>query len=332
MSRNDMVSVVVPVYNVEKYINQCVESIINQTYRNIEIILVDDGSTDTSGIICDEWKQIDNRVRVIHKANGGLSSARNVGIDVAKGEYIGFVDSDDYIATNMYELLIGLMKQYDVDVARCSSVDIYNEKAVNNPQLPYREYKLTSDDFYIECVAERNGNCVGVCNKLYKKDIFAKAKFKEGIYVEDYYFLPELISTINMTAGTTAPGYYYIHRKNGITGGMKNPQKQIRDRLAGCRHNEEVLSEKSERVRRAYTEKNLSKYFVICRIANVTGYSDKNTIMKLQKILRGNFKIIVTSKILGKGIKRSYLFWYFFPHFYYYLFKRRENKRYGGRK
>ncbi len=100
------VSVIVPIYNAEKYLNKCLESIIGQTYKNLEIILVDDGSSDNSPTICDAWAQIDSRIRVIHKKNGGVSSARNAGIDLAQGDYIGFVDADDWIEPNMYEVLI----------------------------------------------------------------------------------------------------------------------------------------------------------------------------------------------------------------------------------
>ena len=107
---NVMLSIIVPVYNVEKYIGKCIESIVNQTYKDLEIILVDDGSTDNSGKICDEWARKDKRIKVIHKKNGGLSDARNAGLDICTGDYIGFVDSDDYIELNMYEdLLIQMM-------------------------------------------------------------------------------------------------------------------------------------------------------------------------------------------------------------------------------
>ena len=103
--KNGLISVIVPVYNVESYLEKCIDSIIHQTYKNLEIILVDDGSTDNSGKICDVYKEKDSRIKVIHKQNRGLSSARNCGLEIAKGEYIGFVDGDDYIAEDMYALL-----------------------------------------------------------------------------------------------------------------------------------------------------------------------------------------------------------------------------------
>ena len=119
------VSVIVPVYKVEKYLNKCVDSIINQTLEDIEIILVDDGSPDNCGKICDDYAQKDNRIVVIHKTNGGLSDARNAGLEVARGEYIGFVDSDDYIAPEMISLLYGVCKKNSTDIAGCDLAYVY---------------------------------------------------------------------------------------------------------------------------------------------------------------------------------------------------------------
>ena len=119
----ELISVIVPVYNVEKYLEKCIDSIINQTYQNLEIILVDDGSTDGSGKICDEYSRKDNRIKVIHKENGGLSDARNIGIKNANGGLIGFIDSDDYITENMFEVLQKDLRKYNADISSC---DIQN--------------------------------------------------------------------------------------------------------------------------------------------------------------------------------------------------------------
>ena len=119
MKEEKLISVIIPVYNVEKYLRRCIDSVINQTYKNLEIIIVDDGSTDNSSNICDEYTNKDSRVKVVHKENGGLSSARNVGIELAKGDLIAFVDSDDYIELEMYEKLKENMDKYDSDIAIC---------------------------------------------------------------------------------------------------------------------------------------------------------------------------------------------------------------------
>ena len=119
MNKQDLISVIVPVYNVENYLKRCLDSIINQTYQNIEIILIDDGSTDNSGNLCEDYKKIDNRIKVVHKTNGGLSDARNTGIKKAKGKYITFVDSDDYVEYDYVEYLYNLIKKYDTNISFC---------------------------------------------------------------------------------------------------------------------------------------------------------------------------------------------------------------------
>ena len=132
----ERISVVVPVYNVEQYLEKCVNSIINQTYKNLEIILVDDGATDKSGKLCDELAKLDNRIMAYHKKNGGLSDARNYGVERATGDYIGFVDGDDYIDVEMYEKLYEAIKKENVDVAECNLKIIYFLKKIkiNNNQ------------------------------------------------------------------------------------------------------------------------------------------------------------------------------------------------------
>ena len=126
------ISIIVPVYKVEKYIHKCIDSILNQTFKDFELILVDDGSPDNCGKICDEYAKKDSRVIVIHKENGGLSSARNSGLDIARGDYIGFVDSDDYIENDMYELLYNLCEENNCDISSCSSIIHFPNKKVIN--------------------------------------------------------------------------------------------------------------------------------------------------------------------------------------------------------
>ena len=130
---NLLISIIVPIYNVEKYLVKSVNSIINQTYKNLEIILVNDGSTDTCGDICEKFKNIDRRIIVIHKKNGGLSDARNAGLQVAKGDYIGFVDSDDWIEKNMYQELLNISLKENSDIVSCGVRKVWNDiNIINN--------------------------------------------------------------------------------------------------------------------------------------------------------------------------------------------------------
>ena len=125
-----LISIIIPVYKVEKYLEKCIKSVLDQTYKNLQIILVDDGSPDNCGNICDNYAKIDNRIEVIHKANGGLSEARNVGLKVARGEYIGFVDSDDYVSNEMFENLYNTLISNDVDVSICNFYTVINNKNI----------------------------------------------------------------------------------------------------------------------------------------------------------------------------------------------------------
>lgn len=185
----DMISIIVPVYNVEKYIHQCVDSIINQTYSNIEIILVDDGSPDNCGKICDEYAARDSRIKVIHKANGGLSDARNYGIDAASGEWLMFVDSDDWIEPDMAEKLYYAVEKENTDLA-CANIFIYdNETAVDEPRKwNYSKYEvITNIRVFKELYGTTNSSSkfVSACFKLFKRNVFDNIRFPIGRYHED---------------------------------------------------------------------------------------------------------------------------------------------------
>lgn len=126
-----LISIIIPVYNVERYLRECIDSIIAQTYKNLEIILVDDGSSDKSGEICDEYSKKDSRIKVIYKKNGGLSDARNVALDIAKGDYIGFIDSDDYIEKDMFQILYNLAEEYNAEISSISFYKMLENKVIS---------------------------------------------------------------------------------------------------------------------------------------------------------------------------------------------------------
>lgn len=213
--KKPMISIVVPVYNVEKYLNRCIESIINQTFNNIEIILVDDGSTDSSGNICDEYKKIDSRIKVIHKENGGLSDARNVGIENACGEWIGFVDSDDYIAENMYEQLYCLIRKYNADIAICGVKDIYEGNAIiQNKKI--EEFACSGKEA-LELTLKGKQLAGSICNKLIHKKWLYNLKFLKDKTYEDAFITPELLLSVDTVACTTLSLYNYWHRIDSIT-------------------------------------------------------------------------------------------------------------------
>lgn len=183
----EKISVIIPVYKVEKYLDRCIESIVNQTYKNLEIILVDDGSPDNCPSICDEWAKKDSRILVIHKDNGGVSSARNAGLDVATGVYIGFVDSDDWIDNDMYQFLMDCLSNNNCNVCRC---EFYYEDIDNGTTTEADGSEVVLTGSAVVNQLKNQGYLEGVLwNKLYRKDVIGKVRFREDISAgEDLLF------------------------------------------------------------------------------------------------------------------------------------------------
>ena len=210
-----LISVIVPVYNIEsEYLERCITSICNQTYKNLDIILVDDGSTDGSGDICDRFAEEDSRVRVFHKENGGSSSARNLGIKEAKGEYIGFIDSDDYIESDMYELLAQAVAKYDAPMAQISRDEI-DEQGNRMPDIcipPKEESKVSSEDMMRELLMHR-GDC-SFCTRITHKALFVDREFPIGKLNEDFYLLTHMLTDITHLVILPKQCYHVFYRMN----------------------------------------------------------------------------------------------------------------------
>ena len=208
--KNDLISIIIPVYKVEKYLEKCIESVLKQTYTNLQIILVDDGSPDNCGKICDEYAKKDSRIEVIHKINGGLSDARNVGINRANGRYIGFVDSDDYIKEDMYEKLINLIKEYDADISICNLYDVIDGKEyVRNKDNGIHEYSRI--DILKEILLDKNIQSYA-WNKLCKRELFDTIRFPVGRVMEDLGIAHKILFDAGQIAYSDEPLYYYYQR------------------------------------------------------------------------------------------------------------------------
>ncbi len=209
-----LISVVVPVYKVEKYLNLCVDSILNQSYTNLEIILVDDGSPDNCPAICDAYAEKDPRIKVIHKENGGLSDARNAGIEVATGKYLGFVDSDDYIAPDMYEKLYSIITENSCDMAICQAAVVQeNEKATYEDSDEV--YVFESNEALYQMISKKLFT-VNTWNKLYKRELFDKIRFPKGMLYEDLATTYKLILLSGKVAYSPMKKYAYLQRQGSI--------------------------------------------------------------------------------------------------------------------
>lgn len=212
-----LISIVVPVYNIEEYLYNCVDSIIKQTYRNIEIILVDDGSTDKSGIICDEFANRDERIKVIHKKNGGLSDARNAGIDAAKGEYIGFVDGDDYIDQKMYEILLSACIRNKAQIAMCGRKTVDENGNIIKEMFTLADETLYTGKEAVEHLLRWDSCDSSACDKLYSRILFDKVRYPSGVMSEDYPVTSRLMISANMVVHVGHPLYNYVQRTESIT-------------------------------------------------------------------------------------------------------------------
>ena len=280
MVKDILISIVVPIYKVEKYINKCLNSILNQTYKNLQIILVDDGSPDNCGKICDEYEKKDKRIQVIHKQNGGLSDARNVGIAEAKGEFIGFVDSDDYIEPTMFEDLLNLVKENNADVAICNFYEVKDDKKImknncNDVEI-YNKMEILKEillDKKIQSYA---------WNKLYKKALFNKVKYPVGKKYEDIGTTFYLLEGCEKVVVSGKPEYYYLNREDSIVNNVT--ESTIMDYVT-------IVDERYDYIEKNYPELNKYNMYYLTNIL-ITAFNDKKSIDNISKELEQKLKYI----------------------------------------
>ncbi len=223
---NELISVIVPVYNVEQYLNKCIENIISQTYSNIEIFLVDDGSTDSSGIICDKFLSIDKRIKVIHKNNGGLSDARNVALDVINGAYVTFIDSDDFVDENYIEYLYNLAKKYDADISICSYKVVSEKSIIKIKDGKYIETLMTQKEAIFELLSSKKFSN-SAWAKLYKTSLFKDVRYPVGKIFEDVATTYKLFFKSKIIAYGNKPLYNYLIRNGSILRQGKFDKRRI---------------------------------------------------------------------------------------------------------
>ena len=220
---DDLISLIVPIYNVEGYLRKCIDSILVQTYNNLEILLVNDGSPDSSGIICDEYAKKDPRIKVIHKENGGLSDARNKGLDIAVGNYIGFVDGDDYIEPDMYQTLYHLIKEYNTDLSMISYNNVKN--GITRPRVNTNTIRIFEKMEALQSIIIDKEIQSYVWNKLYKAEILQDIRFPIGIMYEDVSTMLKIFKKMNNIVYFETPKYNYVFRENSIVNDYSH-QKQ----------------------------------------------------------------------------------------------------------
>jgi minor teichoic acid biosynthesis protein ggaB len=300
----DLVSVIVPVYNVENYLRECLDSIVVQTYRNIEVILIDDGSNDSSGEICDEYADKDNRIKVIHKENGGVSAARNTGLDIAKGEWISYVDSDDYIESTMLETLICLAKENDIELAICSFKDISECENVTQEN----DIRIFSKDELIYNYVVRNADyCIteGIWDRIYKRVLVDGLRFKNDRINEDILYTMEVFTRAHKAVYTSEKLYNYRAGREGNITGRKATIDSIKDKIYCSKNSAKILRESGNEELADIFE--CIHFLEISELLIFNGEKNNDDILNYKRYMRPIVKKVLNYKNVSKKIKAKLL-------------------------
>lgn len=233
-----LISIIVPVYNVEPYFEKCIRSILSQTHENLEILLIDDGSTDASGNLCDAYGAKDSRIVVVHQPNGGQASARNRGISMAKGDYIGFVDSDDWIAPNMYEVLLSALQRNGCDIAVCGRFTVKGDAAIESQSFHLDEETVMNTEEAVKRFLTYRAIDSSSCDKLFKREVLKDVRYPLGYICEDVPFVFDALTRAESVVHCAKPLYYYFQRAGSTSKSAFAPKtmglyynfKDVRDR------------------------------------------------------------------------------------------------------
>lgn len=305
-----LITVIIPVYNVEAYLRICLDSVVNQTYKNLEIVVVDDGSTDGSSKICDEYAERDGRIKVVHKHNGGQANARNQAIDMARGDYLTFVDSDDIISSYYVESLYNSAMKFSVKFAICQMISFTTEKTEIKERCkidPCLIPKKKALEYY--CSLSKNKSFfLAACCKLYHKSLFKTLRFPEGCIYEDSLVNYKLIDMVDKIAYLQTPLYYYRIRENSTMG-----QKEKHDYKIVLKPYQEAIAYFQEKKEYAFADlfypplmmREVYRYWVAKKIDRKKKLSEEifalyKKDLALFKKTKGNFFFKLVFGILGK--------------------------------
>ena len=317
MYSNAKISIVVPIYKVEKFLKRCIESIVNQTYKNLEIILVDDGSPDLCGKICDEYKKTDDRIIVIHQQNMGLSDARNSGITFAKGEYIAFVDSDDYIKPQMIETLYKNLCQYDAQISCCGHIDIYEDQNTVEPIFNKRLIVMNSEEALSKFLFTHIVDVVA-WNKLYDIKLFENVRYESRKLFEDHFTTYKLLDKAKTIVHTTEPFYYYCKRHDSI-GGVSFSEKnfQLKDALdIECSY----IKIKYPRISKTIDIGYIIWLIVIYDKMILSNVENKEFLLNIRKLILKSFFQIIISRDITASKKMQIMLLIFNKKIYYKMY------------
>ena len=321
-----LISVIIPVYNVEDYLHYAIESLEKQTYKNFEIILVNDGSTDDSGKLCDKYSEKYSNVRVFHKENGGLSDARNFGVQKAEGEFITFLDPDDYLEAYSLELLAGIQEKYNCDIVstRVKATELYN--VYSNHSLTEEDFEnvlLMDGDVFLEEAYYDKVATVSACGKLYRRSIL-KIPFPKGRIYEDLYIISEHVEKANKIVHTPIQIYNYYKRQGSIVN-SRFTSKQY-DFFDAMNHNRTVIKDKYNNkpsLENAVNAKEVIGSFKIIGSAYKTSITD---VYKIRKIIKRNYTNILSNSKINCFFKMKYILFILSPNLFNVIKRLRVKK------
>lgn len=301
---NPLISVIVPIYKVEKYLDRCVESIVNQTYKNIEIILVDDGSTDSCPQMCDKWAAKDNRIKVIHKKNEGAGKARNIGLDVCNGNYVSFIDSDDYISDDYLARLYSFIDD-EIDIVECEYLIVEDNNALFSRSEPIAN-RCDVTDALRQSILERAFKQV-IWNKLYKKSVISNYRFPEHYKIDDEFWTYKVIANCKNLIHINSQLYAYRQQHNSVMHTLS-----IKQRIQPIIAKKERVDFISERFPCLYSDCVISLY-ATCLFQTQCVYRDglKKEKQEFKKISESMLKRYRLNYNYLKRFSIKYRIWYY---------------------
>lgn len=305
MQRQSIISIIIPVFKVAAYLDRCVNSIVNQSYENLEIILVDDGSPDNCAIMCDEWAEKDTRITVIHKPNGGLSDARNYGIRIVNGEYVSFIDSDDYVSDVFLEVLLSTALEHDSDIVECKCTNCYEDGELDEYNDDLTIYNYSSSEGLSALIAETAFH-QHVWDKLYKRAVISDIFFEVGKQHEDEFWTYQVFGRAERITKINRTMYFYLQRGSSIMGQGYNLRRL--DALEG-KWNRQLYIEKN------YPELAIQAkldyfgscmYLLQCVLKYMYGNEKRQVIAGIRKYKRQCHISFRDIKAVHKGAKKYY--------------------------
>ena len=290
----DLITVIVPVYKVEKYLDRCISSIINQSYKNLEIILVDDGSPDNCGNICDGYAKKDERIKVIHKENGGISDARNTGVSVAKGKYVTFIDSDDYVKYDYIEFLYNLIIKNKVKVSICSHTVIYDTGLKIEKET--EEFTVLDAKTVVRRILYDDGIDTSAWAKMYETTLFNNIKYPKGKLFEDAAITCRILSICEKIAIGSKSKYFYMIRSDSITNENFNVKKM--DLITSTKEMGEYIIKKYPDLQQAVERRIMYAYLsTLSKLANSKEKHLKEQKEMMEYITKNRQKILKDKNI-----------------------------------